>query len=326
MRRLTALSLGVVMITAIAAMSATPAAARPRGTNGKIVTNSDNLVTGEEQVYTVDPDGTDQQLVFNNSEVGQWSPDGTRIALVTQLGPPNVLLFNVDSGSTVDLGLPDDLYPDLALFCTVWSPDGARLACEGQGHTDPSLTGVYTLRASDGGDLQRVTSNPTGDDCPSDYSPNGNRLVITRANESTYALYTVKLDGSGMKQITPDGMDFNFCNGSWSPQGNEIVFSAHVPNVDYHSSIWVVHFDGSGLRQLPIAGPCGGLSADPSTIGCFNPVWSPDGKKIAFGRNADDDQRDLYTVNADGSDLFQVTNTPDISEFNGDWGTHPVTP
>jgi Tol biopolymer transport system component len=185
---------------------------------------------------------------------------------------------------------------------------------------------VYTLRSSDGGDLQRVTSDPTGDDCPSDYSPNGKRLVITRANDTTYALYTVKLDGSGLKQITPDGMDFNFCNGNWSPQGNQIVFSAHVPNGDYHSSVWVVHFNGSDLRQIPIAGPCGGPFSDPTTYGCFNPVWSPDGRKIAFGRNQDDGQRDLYTVNTDGSGLFQVTNTPDINEFNGDWGTHPLTP
>ncbi len=97
--------IALVAVAAITAMSATPAAARPRGTNGKIVTNSDNLLTGEEQVYTVDPDGTDQQLAFNNSEVGQWSPDGTRMVLVTQLGPPEVLLFNPDNGSTVDFGL-----------------------------------------------------------------------------------------------------------------------------------------------------------------------------------------------------------------------------
>ena len=116
----------MIAVVAIAGVSVTSAAAKPRGTNGKIVTNSDNLVTGEEQVYTVDPDGTDQQLVFNNSEVGQWSPDGTRVALVTQLGLPQVLLFNVDDGSSVYFGLPFDLYPDLALFCTVWSPDGTR--------------------------------------------------------------------------------------------------------------------------------------------------------------------------------------------------------
>jgi Tol biopolymer transport system component len=316
----------IAVVAVMASVSATPATAKPRGINGKIVTNSENLVTGEEQVYTVDPDATNQQLVYNNSEVGQWSPDGTRIALVTQLGPPQVLLFNVDDGSSVYFGLPFDLYPDLALFCTVWSPDGARLACEGQGQTDPSLTGVYTLRSSDGGDLQRVTSDPTGDDCPSDYSPNGKRLVITRANDTTYEIDTVKLDGSGLTRITPEGMEFNFCNGNWSPQGNQIVFSAHVPNGDYHSSVWVVHSDGTGLRQLPIAGPCGGLFSDPTTFGCFNPVWSPDGQKIAFGRNQDDGQRDLYTVSADGSGLFQVTHTPDISEFNGDWGTHPLTP
>jgi Tol biopolymer transport system component len=316
----------IAVVAVMASVSATPATAKPRGINGKIVTNSENLVTGEEQVYTVDPDATNQQLVYNNSEVGQWSPDGTRIALVTQLGPPQVLLFNVDDGSSVYFGLPFDLYPDLALFCTVWSPDGARLACEGQGQTDPSLTGVYTLRSSDGGDLQRVTSDPTGDDCPSDYSPNGKRLVITRANDTTYEIDTVNLDGSGLTRITPEGMEFNFCNGNWSPQGNQIVFSAHVPNGDYHSSVWVVHSDGTGLRQLPIAGPCGGPFSDPTTFGCFNPVWSPDGQRIAFGRNQDDGQRDLYTVNADGSGLFQVTHTPDISEFNGDWGTHPLTP
>jgi hypothetical protein len=310
---------------AIAAVSASPASAKPHGINGKIVTNSDNLVTGEEQVYTVDPDATDEQLLYNSSEVGQWSPDGRRVVLFLQPSG-HQLIFNVETGETTDLGLPGDLYPGLMLFCGVWSPNGARLACEGQGETNPSLTGVYTLRSSDGGDLQRVTSEPNGDDCPSDYSPNGKRLVITRASETTYEIDTVKLDGSGLKQITPDGMDFNFCNGSWSPQGNEIVFSANVPNGDYHSSAWVVHSDGTGLRQLPIAGPCAGPFADPTTFGCFNPNWSPDGQKIAFGRNQDDDQRDLYTVNADGSNLFQITHTPDISEFNGDWGTHPLTP
>ena len=314
-----------LLAAVIAAISATSAAAKPRGFNGEIVVNSDNRVTGEEQVYTVNPDGTDQRLVYNNSEVGQWSPDGKRIALVTELGLPQVLLFNVDDGSSVYFGLPFDRYPDLALFCGTWSPDGTRLACEGFGQTDPSLNGVYTLRSSDGSDLQRVSSDPNGDDCPSDYSPDGKRLVITRANDTTYEIDTVKVDGSGMKRITPEGMNFNFCNGRWSPQGNQIAFSAHVPNGDYHSSIWAVHFDGSELREIPVPG-CGAPNADPTGIGCFDPTWSPDGTKIAFGRRQGNGQSDLYTANADGSGLFQVTNTPDIDEAGGDWGTHPVTP
>ena len=312
---------------AVAALAATPAAARPRGVNGKIVTNSDNLVTGHEEVYTVDPDGTDQHLISSDeAEVGQWSPDGSMFALFSTAGES---LFNPDTGIGINYGLPDTRYPGLLLFCGVWSPDGGRLACEGFGLTDPNRTGVYTLRASDGGDLQQVTSEPNGDDAPGDYSPNGKLLLITKAIFDpccTLGLYTVRTDGTGLRRILPEGMDFRFGSGSWSPQGNEIVFSSHFPTGDYHSSIWVVHSDGTGLRQLPVAGPCGGLAADPTTIGCFNPIWSPDGKKIVFGRNADDDQRDLYTVNADGSGLFQVTHTPNISEFGGDWGTHPVTP
>ena len=302
------------------ALGATAAAANAPRSNGKIVTNSDNRVTGAEEIYAVDPDGTNRQLL-GNGESGQWSPNGTRIALGLDCCGQGVL--NFDSGVFTPLHL-DTLYPNIFLGCGVWSPDGARLACEG-GFIDPTLQGVYTVRSSDGGDLQQVTSDPYGDDCPSDYSPNGRRLVVTVAPPNgPQALFIVNLDGKSRQQITPFGMNVNFCNGSWSPQGNEILFSAHAP-AGHHSSIWVVHTDGSGLRQIPVTG-CGGLNSDPTAIGCFNPTWSPDGTKIAFARRQGNGQSDLYTANANGSGLFQVTNTPDIDENSGDWGTHPVTP
>jgi hypothetical protein len=313
-----------LLAAAVTAVTAMPAAAKPRGVNGKIVLNSDNLVTGQEQVYTVDPDGSDRQLLANDSETGQWSPDGTRILCCGGI-------FNPDTGSVVpmdaDFLLP--LYPDRLLFCGVWSPDAMRLACEG-GFIDPSLQGVYTVRSSDGGDLQQVTSNPGGDDCPGDYSPNGKHIVFLRASESVFALFTVKLDGSGLRQLTPNGMALNFNCGNWSPQGNEIVFSAHVPETD-RGTLWVVHSDGSGLHRIPVPG-CGGQARlpdgtrNPNAIGCAQPSWSPDGAEILFSRQRGSEQSDAYIVNSDGSGLFQLTHTPDISEGGGDWGTHPVTP
>lgn len=313
-----------VLVAGIAAIVALPAAATPRGTNGKILVNVDNSTTGTAQVYTVNPDGTDRQLIQDNAESGQWSPDGRRVVLTLDATGAQVI-YDVATGTTTDLGLADR-YPDLALFCGVWSPDGSRLACEGFGQTDGSLNGVYTVRASDGGGLQRVTSDPNGDDCPSDYSPNGKRLVLTRANDTSFEIDTVKMDGTGLMHITPAGTDFDFCSGSWSPQGNEILFSAHVPDSN-RSSIWVAQSDGSGLRQIPVPG-CGGLRSDPSSIGCSNPQWSPDGQKIDFSRHTlvPDERFELYTVNADGSGLFQVTNTPDLQENGGNWGTYPTTP
>ena len=312
----------MLLVAAIGTIVALPAAAQTRGADGKLVVNVDNSTTGTEQVYTVNPDGTDHQLLYDNAEVGQWSPDGRRVVITLSSGQQ--LILDVDTGATTDLQLPSR-YPDLALFCGVWSPDGSRLACEGFGQTDGSLNGVYTVRSSDAGDLQRVTSNPGGDDGASDWSPNGKRLAFIRSPETAFALFTVKLDGSGMRQITPNQFGFQIGGGRWSPQGNEILFSARVPDTTYRSTIWVVHANGSGLRQLPIPG-CGGLTSSPTSMGCFNPSWSPDGQKIVFGRQPGTEQRDIYTVNVDGSGLSRVTNTPDVEEFNADWGTHPLTP
>jgi WD40-like Beta Propeller Repeat len=309
MRKLAVLAL---FAAAIALVVAIPAEAKPRGTNGKIVLNSDNLVTGQEQVYTVDPDGSDMQLLANHAEAGQWSPNGTSVLV-------NGGILNFDTGGFTDLSL-GMLYPDLFLGCGVWSPDATRLACEGDVDADPSLNGVYTVRSSDGGDLQRVISNPFDFGCPGDYSPNGKRLVVAHGT-----LAVVKLDGSGLRQITPPGVSFGCGDGSWSPQGNEILFSANVPQTD-RRTIWVVHPDGSGLRQIPIDS-CGGPFSDPESIGCFSPSWSPDGTKIVFVRfDPSAGQSDIYTVNAHGTGLFQVTNTPTIDEGKPDWGTHPVTP
>src|SRR5437868_2604212 len=228
MRKLIALGF---LAAAIAAIVAVAAAANSRGTNGKIVVNVDNSVTGQEQVYTVDPDGTNMQFLANDTEAGQWSPDGTKILLSSGY-------LDVDTGAFTDLHLPDGLYPGLFLFCVTWSPNGARLACEGFG--DGGLNGIYTIRSSDGGDLQRVTTAEF-DDCPADYSPNGRRLLVSNGQ-----LSVVESNGNGLHKITPDGMEVDFCSGSWSPQGNQIAFSAKVPDTD-RSTIWVVHLDGSGL-------------------------------------------------------------------------------
>ena len=63
----------------------------------------------------------------------------------------------------------------------------------------------------------------------------------------------------------------------------------------------------------------GGTKADPNTEGCFQPTWSPDGTKIAFGRSDE-----IYTVNADGTGLRQVTDAP--GSESPEWGTHPLAP
>ena len=126
MYRLVVLALAAMVIAAVGAGAAT---AKPRGVNGKIVINGDNNMTGQEQVYTVDPDGSDLKLLLNGAEAGQWSPDGTRIAMGSESCSGGGV-FYFDAGTCNSLNLSTQ-YPNLFLGCGTWSPDGARLACEG---------------------------------------------------------------------------------------------------------------------------------------------------------------------------------------------------
>ncbi len=309
----------------LVALTALPAGASPRGGNGQIAFARFDASLGDQVSYTINPDGTHEQQVPTpqvTAELPRWSPDGTRLALLCC--DSVAFILNPDTGSSVSLPNTD---PDLFYGCNVWSPDGSQLACEA-GFIDPSRQGIYTIRSSDGGGLTQVTSNPGGDDIPDSYSPDGKRIAFTRQNaDGSQTLDTVKLDGTGLRQLTPTGMDIEFGTGAWSPQGNEILFSARASEGVYRT-LWLVHSDGSGLHQLAIGG-CGGSFSDPNGRACFDPTWSPDGQKIAFSLfDAATGERDIWTVNVDGTGLFQVTHGDSALLFEGDeapnWGTHPL--
>src|SRR5690349_2553499 len=58
-----------------------------------------------------------------------------------------------------------------------------------------------------------------------------------------------------------------------------------------HEAIEVVRADGRGRRRLTAAG-----------ISEFDAAWSPDGRRIAFIRQAPNESAHLFVMNADGSD------------------------
>jgi Tol biopolymer transport system component len=109
---------------------------------------------------------------------------------------------------------------------------------------------------------------------------------------------------SGTRSVAP----------AWSPDGRRIAFERRLGRerygrcdgcggaVSFH--VYVMNADGSEERRLAQDGA--------------QPVWSPDGKMIAFGWHptargiALRKQYDIYVVNADGSGHRNLTRTRDV--------------
>src|SRR4051794_32216053 len=186
------------------AVGAGVAGATPTGTNGQITFSRFNPMLGDTQVYVVNPDGTHERLVQGPTDTGEcphWFADGAHIATCGSPAlPGGSRIINPDDGTYRDVGGQD---PALFNPCGTPSPDGTLLLCETFSE-DGSQNGIHVIRASDGGGLRQITSNPGGDDVPGSWSPEGKRIVFQRFGAEGYeGVFVVNSNGTGLKQILP---------------------------------------------------------------------------------------------------------------------------
>jgi Tol biopolymer transport system component len=188
-----------------------------------------------------------------------WSPDGKRVAYVSQLREPgdNDLYALPAAG-----GRPRALTNNWAEEETpVWSPDGRLIALTRMQGRQPW---VAVLRPGGKSRLLMRGREPA-------WSPDGGQLAFTRAGD----IYIASSSGTGERPVT-FGPDLD-ASPDWSPDGRELVFSREVAAAG--QDLWAIAPDGSGLRRLTNVQ----LGRDRCTIvRASSPAWSPDGAEIAF--------------------------------------------
>ena len=191
---------------------------------------------------------------------------------------------------------PIDGFMKTLYFNPVWSPDGTRIAFSG----NPEFGGfsLHVMNA-DGTRITKLTNFI--DVNYATWSPDGKRIALSDSCVTVEDvlcptnIYTINVDGTGLRKVTNNQQGAEDYEPAWSPDGLKIAF-AGIRSNDFES-IFVMNPDGSNRVRLTNAAYDG------------SPAWSPDGTRIAFLRGTD-----VYVMNSDGSNPTPVTTGGQVNE------------
>lgn len=148
------------------------------------------------------------------------------------------------------------------------------------------------------------------------FSPDGRQIAVTlqtltadprRSGGS--AVHVMNADGTNLRPITPAGLHGG--NVDWSPDGKLIAFNSNNDVPFARSEIWVVGPNGEGLRRLRRLR----RGRD------YEPVWSPNGRQIAFGHDAPQGVfQHIWTMRSNGTRAHRITKPGRPAEEHPDWG------
>ena len=200
-----------------------------------------------------------------------WAPDGNGIIFSRPWVQSGIFELD-DDGSINEIGSTDaSVYPGFNSGLTV-SPDGSQMIWSGRSERRDEL---FIMNA-DGTGYRELTNNNRHDWEP-DWSPDGNKIVMTQYLDLCILDLITMEEKIFLKRQTNVGFRFP----QWSPDGEWIAFVGEPPNLtdsdlwDGNSAIYLIRADGTDSRRL--------TSTDHDNDFYYGRLlWSPDGTQISY--------------------------------------------
>ncbi len=192
-----------------------------------------------------------------------------------------------------------------------FSPDGRSFAIAAK-HKDRDDLVILDVKRDR--EERRIRVGLSGLQTPQ-WSPDGKQLVFTGFTNGFTDLFIINRDGTGLRQLTHD--KYADLHPSWSPDGKTIAFvTDRGGDTDFellrfgNLRIALLHLDTGTIELL------GNMEAGKN----INPVWSPDGRSLAFVSDRTGIANVFLYDFADGQ-IYQLTNM-----YTGVQGITPLSP
>jgi serine/threonine-protein kinase len=251
------------------------------------------------QLCMINRDGTELVQLTDMAASNYYpvfTPDGSSVLFASNRAGPAfdffILNFNEREVFQITNNVGNVISPD-------FSPDGRFIVFANRVGDDP--TSVWMVNAD--GLNPRLIYKGSGDIVSVSWSPDGEKIAyaMNTGVPQEYEIFTMDTSGRNHLKVS-QGLQGIGGSVDWSPDGTSLLIYAG-PFED--KDIFKINVATGAFVQLTDGGNNAGAS------------YSPNGQFIVFNSLRNNNQADLYIMEADGSGMRQITNDPEP-----DWGAN----
>lgn len=189
-----------------------------------------------------------------------------------------------------------------------WSPDGRKITFNAKRNANDLLVAVMD---ADGSNQKLITPGAAPD-----WSPDGQQIAFTRSDTAGVPqIWVMNSDGTNIRQITQSNTAK--IAPSWSPDGKQMVFilpKNPSSQSDPQPEIGIMNSDGTNERILTTEDRInirietnGDTTICETAFDANAPAWSPVDSRISFWSGIENNYRQIWVINSDGTGSKQLT-------------------
>jgi TolB protein len=224
--------------------------------------------TGPMEIYVINVDGSGLVQLTNDNLFDcapRWSPDGSHILFFRAKpdGSGGLSTMRADGSQVTDL--TDSCFSP---FGSTYTADGSQIIFDS---SQAGYVSAIWIMNSNGTGQRRLTTPPLRAGGPS-HTSNGHVAFVNNNNNASVvpnSLFTMKVDGSGLFELTYPAGSTHDVSPAYSPDGSRIVFVSDRMSSDTSLDIFTIKPDGTDMKRILTGITIGGCPDD----GCISPAW-----------------------------------------------------